>query len=68
MTAVVRGRHVLSGSKDRTLRMWDLSTGAELASLSFDAVPSHLAWCRSQKTAVVFDGLGRIHLIEPMRG
>jgi hypothetical protein len=48
--------------------MWDLSTGAELASLSFDAVPSHLAWCRSQKTAVVFDGLGRIHLIEPMRG
>ena len=41
------GRHALSGSSDRTLRLWNLGTGAELACLSFDAVPLTFEWSKA---------------------
>ena len=30
MTVLADGRRALSGSRDKTLRLWDLETGAEL--------------------------------------
>ena len=30
MTVLADGRRALSGSQDKTLRLWDLETGAEL--------------------------------------
>ena len=42
MTVLAGGRRALSGSKDRTLRLWDLETGAELRRFEghWDAVTS----------------------------
>jgi WD40 repeat protein len=31
------GRHVVSGSEDKTLRVWDLAAGAEKAHIMLDA-------------------------------
>jgi hypothetical protein len=38
LTVLAGGRRALSGSEDRTLRLWDLETGAEWGGLTFDAV------------------------------
>jgi WD40 repeat protein len=54
----------LSGFDDRTLRLWDLETGAELACLTFDAAPITLTWSEEMNAAVVGDAFGVIHVIE----
>jgi hypothetical protein len=64
VTVLADGRHALSGSDDRTLRLWDLETGAELARLTFNAATSAIAWWAERRRTVVGDGRGRVHLID----
>ena len=49
MTVLADGRRALSGSRDRTLRLWDLETGAELRRFE-----GHEDWVTS--VAVLADG------------
>jgi hypothetical protein len=64
MRVLADGRRALSESRDKTLRLWDLETGAEISCLTFDAVPSTLAWSERMEVAVVRDGLGLMHFVE----
>ena len=38
------GRHVLSGSRDKTVKVWELGTGREACSLVVDASVFSCAW------------------------
>ena len=49
MTVLADGRRALSGSDDRTLRLWDLETGAELRRFE-----GHEGWVTS--VTVLADG------------
>ena len=49
MTVLADGRRALSGSDDRTLRLWDLETGAELRRFE-----GHTRWITS--VTVLADG------------
>ena len=41
------GRHVVAGALDRTVRVWDISTGLPLHTLKgHKYVPSHIAFCK----------------------
>ena len=64
VTVLVDGRRALSGSLDRTLRLWDLDTGAELARLTFDAVTSALASPPQRGRVMVGDAGGHLHVVE----
>jgi WD40 repeat protein len=64
VTVLPDGRRALSGSTDKTLRLWDLETGAELTCLTFDAVPFALKWSEQMGAVIVGDGLGLIHVVE----
>jgi WD40 repeat protein len=58
------GRHVVSGSDDRTLRMWEVASGQELCRLDgdFEFRAIHLA--RDGKRLAAGDSGGRVHLID----
>jgi WD40 repeat protein len=52
-----------SGSLDKTIRLWDLNTGAETASLEVDAPISCLT-ALSDAGLVAGDEIGRLHWLE----
>jgi WD40 repeat protein len=54
-------RMIVSGSRDMSLRLWDLREQKQLASFYFDA---EVSWVRfAGKTLVATDALGRIHFL-----
>jgi len=55
---------VLSRSDDRTLRLWDLNSGAQLASYHADATITAMAFSKPLGRIFAGDALGRIHLIQ----
>ena len=57
------GRRALSGSRDATLRLWDLETGARLAEFTADAAISCGALARDD-LIVAGSADGRIHILE----
>jgi WD40 repeat protein len=63
-------RHLLIGSVDRTIRLWSLETGAEVAHATVDAPdgPSHEAASAADGTKVAFATSGRIHVWHIDRG
>jgi WD40 repeat protein len=58
------GRGAVSGSGDRTLRLWDLVTAKELAIFTGDAAFACCAVVPDGKAAVVGDRGGQIHALE----
>jgi WD40 repeat protein len=54
---------VVSAAGDRTLRLWDLNTGRELARLYSDAA-FRVVEVQNPELLVAFDTLGRLHLLE----
>ena len=58
------GRRGLSGSSDRTLRLWDLESGAELAAFHADAGILCCAVAQDRNRIVAGDDLGRIHVLD----
>ena len=54
------GHLALSGSSDRTVKVWDLETGQCLATLPLDAPPWSLALAKDGATVVVGDATGGV--------
>ena len=62
-TAVSRdGRLAVSASLDRTLKVWDLETGAVVVTFTCDAA-AHCCALASNRRIVAGDRLGRVHFL-----
>jgi hypothetical protein len=57
------GRRAISASEDRTLKVWDLSTGKELASIVLDGSLYCLAVATDGLTIVTGDGAGSVYCL-----
>jgi WD40 repeat protein len=57
------GKHAVSASADRTLRVWDLASGRTTATFTADAGVSACAVAVDGITIVAGDGLGRLHFL-----
>ena len=62
------GRHIVSGSDDRTVAVWDLQTGARLATLALDGAIACLRWHPADRFLVVGDGIGNLYCLEYRQG
>jgi WD40 repeat protein len=61
---MVDNRRAVSGSDDRTLRVWDLETGECLAVLVLEAAVTSVAVAPDRRTVVAGDESGRVHFLE----
>ena len=64
------GTRAVSASEDRTLKVWNLTTGQELASISLDGSLYCVAIAQDGMAIVTGDGLGNVyclHYVEPKR-
>lgn len=64
MALTADGRCAVSGLADRTLRLWDLATGRQLAIFTGDAAFTCCAVTPDGRFAVAGDSLGQIHVVE----
>ena len=58
------GRHVVSGSCDNTLRVWNLKDGKEILTFIADAEVAACIAAQDNRTIVAGDGFGRLHFLE----
>jgi WD40 repeat protein len=58
------GRRAVPGSTDRTLRLWDLATGCELAVFTGDSQFSCCAVTPDGRFVVAGDRAGQVHVLE----
>ena len=56
------GRRAVSASYDRTLKVWDLDTGASVTTFRCDAVPRCCAWAGDRRI-FAGDDSGRVHFL-----
>ena len=61
------GQRAFSASDDRSLRLWNLEDGAELAAFHADAAIQCCAVSQDKKRTVAGDALGRIHVLDIQR-
>lgn len=59
--ALTASGSVISASEDRTLRLWDLATGADIAHFTTDGRCTSCSASRDGKTIVAGDSLGHVH-------
>ncbi|MEJ2750146.1 MAG: WD40 repeat domain-containing protein, partial [Anaerolineae bacterium] len=57
------GRRAISASSDQTLKVWDLATGKELASIALDGSLSCVALANDGVTIVTGDGAGNVYCL-----
>jgi WD40 repeat protein len=57
------GRRAVSGSNDRTLKLWNLERGTVLATFTADHAVNAVA-AVSDRLFLAGDGGGRVHLLE----
>jgi WD40 repeat protein len=57
------GRHIVSGSRDYTLRVWDLKDGKELVTFAIDGNVTACAVAHDNRTIVAGDSFGRVHFL-----
>jgi hypothetical protein len=57
------GRRAVSGSDDRTLRLWDLEDGGEIAIFTAESPIVSCAVARDGRTVVAGDESGRVHFL-----
>jgi WD40 repeat protein len=57
------GRYVVSGSEDRTLRIWDLKGGKEIVKFTVDGDVRTCVAAQDSRTIVAVDGFGRLHFL-----
>jgi WD40 repeat protein len=62
--AILGSRRAVSGSYDRTLRVWDLDTGEMLAVTTLDAPVSAVAAAPNGRSVVAGDQSGRVHFFD----
>jgi WD40 repeat protein len=58
------GRFAISGSTDRTLRLWDLDQRTCQATIPLESSPIALAIGPDGRTVVVGDRVGNVHLLQ----
>jgi WD40 repeat protein len=58
------GRHVVSGSHDNTLRVWDLKDGKEILTFTVDGELTACGAALDNRTIVAGDGFGRLHFLQ----
>jgi WD40 repeat protein len=57
------GRRAISASWDLTLRLWDLETGAALATFGGDSIVGSCDVAPDGRTLVAGDSSGRVHIL-----
>ena len=57
------GRHVVSGSWDKTLRVWDLKDGKQILTFTLDATVTACIAAQDNRTIIAGDNLGRMHFL-----
>ena len=57
------GRHVVSGSHDHTLRVWDLKVGKEILTFTVDVQVTACIVAQDNRTIVAGDGFARVHFL-----
>ena len=62
------GRHVVSGSSDNTIRLWDGASGHEVARIEGEGSISSVAVTPKAKRLAAGDGAGRMHLFDILLG
>ena len=55
------GRHALSASSDRTIRLWDIKDGVCLAMALLESSPLAIAVGRDGRTVLCGDRVGNVH-------
>jgi WD40 repeat protein len=58
------GRHIVSGSWDHTVAIWDLQAGRLLATLMLDGVIFSVAWHPDGRFVVAGDAGGNLYRLE----
>lgn len=58
------GKHIVSGSTDNTVRVWDLIKRRQVAAFTCDGAVSACAVTPDGKVIIAGDELGRIHFLE----
>ena len=66
VTVAPDGRHAVSAGSDRTLRLWDLRSGAELSRFTGDEGFSACRFSVDGRYLVAGDMVGRVHFFEPL--
>ena len=64
MAVTPDGRHVVSGSWDNTLRVWDLKDRKEILTFTLDAIVTACVVAQDNMTIVAGDSLGRVHFLQ----
>ncbi len=62
------GRHIVSGSDDGRVAVWDLQTGARLATLALDVPIVCLTWHPADRSLAVGDRGGDLYCLEYRQG
>ena len=62
------GRHIVSGSSDGTVAVWDFQTGARLATLALDGAIACLGWHTADRFLVAGDVIGNLYCLEYRQG
>jgi hypothetical protein len=57
------GRHVVFGSGDHTLRVWDLKDGKEILTFTVDGHVTTCVASQDNRTIVAGDDFGRLHFL-----
>ena len=61
VAATMDGRYAVSGSEDRTLRLWDINEGVCRATLPLESPPLAIAVAPDARSVVVRDRVGNLH-------
>ena len=64
MAVTPDGRRAVSGSDDRTFRLWDLATGKQLAVFTGDGQFTCCAVTPAGRLAVAGDSQGQVQMLE----
>lgn len=62
------GRRVVSGSRDTTLKVWDLETGALICTFNCEGSVNCAAVAPDGRTFVAGDALGRVYFLRLEKG
>ena len=62
------GRHAISASSDRTLKVWDLGNGQELATVTLEGALRCIALAPDGVTILAGDGAGNVYCLRYMEG
>ena len=64
MAVTPDGRHVVSGSDDCTLRVWDLKDRKEILTFTTDGAVTACIAARDNRTIIAGGGFGRLHFLQ----